>query len=467
MSKNKNTMTPDLLAHLREQVKSNPQTVTEVIDQIKAPDAAELINELSLEDAAMTIMMFPVEEAVAIFNEPSCERRHEIMEILETDRAAEILKKLSSDERSHVIRRLTSEGRAKLVPTLPENLQAEMRMFLQFPLTTAGGIMSTEYMHLSPDSSVSEAINHVRANSRQRLHIYSCYVLDDENRLLGAVSLRDLVVANPGRAVRDVMRKYPISVHCLDDQEKVARILAKYNLLAVPVIDDDKKMLGFVTIDDALDVIMEEHTEDVHKLGGMQALEEPYLASSITDMVKKRAGWLVILFIGEMLTTTAMAYFEDELQKAIVLTLFIPLIVSSGGNSGSQAASLIIRAIALNEAKLSDWTKVLWREICSGLMLGGILGTIGLLRIAVWSAFLPTYGEHWFLVGVTLFFTLIGVVLLGTLAGSLLPFALKRLGLDPATSSAPFVATLVDVAGLIIYFTMASLLLRGTLLPAN
>lgn len=464
MSKNKNTMTPDLLAHLREQVKSNPQTVTEVIDQIKAPDAAELINELSLEDAAMTIMLFPIEEAVAIFNEPSCERRHEMMEILETDRAAEILKKISSDERSHVIRKLTPEGRAKLVPTLPENLQAEMRMLLQFPSTTAGGIMSTEFMHLSPDSSVSEAINHVRANSRQRLHIYSCYVLDDEGRLLGAVSLRDLVVASPGKAVQDVMRKYPISVHCLDDQEKVARILAKYNLLAVPVIDDIKKVLGFVTIDDALDVIIEEHTEDVHKLGGMQALEEPYLASSVLDMVKKRAGWLIILFLGEMLTANAMGFFEHALDKVLVLALFIPLIVSSGGNSGSQATSLIIRAIALNEAKASDWWKVMSREIASGLLLGAILGTLGFLRIAIVSMFSPVYGEYWFFIALTLFFTLIGVVLLGTLAGSMLPFVLKKVGFDPAAASAPFVATLVDVAGLILYFTLASLILKGRLL---
>ena len=464
MSKNKNTMTPDLLARLREQVKSNPQTVTEVIDQIKAPDAAELINELSLEDAAMTLMMFPIEEAVAIFNEPSCERRHEIMEILESDRAAEVLKKISSDERSHVIRRLTPEGRAKLVPTLPENLQAEMRMLLQFPPTTAGGIMSTEYMHLSPDSSVSEAINHVRANSRQRLHIYSCYVLDDESRLLGAISLRDLVIASPGKAVQDVMRKYPISVHCLDDQEKVARILAKYNLLAVPVVDDSKKVLGFVTIDDALDVIIEEHTEDVHKLGGMQALEEPYLASSVFDMVKKRVGWLIVLFLGEMLTANALGYFEEELDKALVLALFVPLIVSSGGNSGSQATSLIIRAIALNEAKPSDWWRVMSREIASGLVLGGVLGGLGFLRIAIVSMFSTTYGEYWFFIAITLFFTLVGVVLLGTLAGSMLPFLLKRIGFDPAAASAPFVATLVDVAGLILYFTLASLILKGRLL---
>lgn len=464
MSKNKNTMTPDLLAHLREQVKSNPQTVTEVIDQIKAPDAAELINELEVEQAAMTLTLFPLEEAVAIFNEPSCERRYEIIEHLDSDRATEILKRISSDERTYIIRHLSPENRAKFVPTLLEETQAELRMLLQFPPTTAGGIMSTEFVRLSPDISVSEAINHIRANSRQRLHIYSCYVLDDDGHLVGAVSLRDLVVANPNKAVNDVMRKYPISVHCLDDQEKVTRLLAKYNLLAIPVVDDNKCVLGFVTIDDALDVIMEENTEDVHKFGGMEALDEPYMSSSVFQMVRKRAGWLIILFIGEMFTATAMAYFEDELSKALVLGLFIPLIVSSGGNSGSQATSLIIRSIALNEAKLSDWWRVLLREVGSGLMLGTILGAIGFLRVTLWSMFLPTYGPQWFFVALTLFFSLIGVVLLGTLAGSMLPFILKRLGFDPAASSAPFVATFVDVTGLVVYFIVASLILKGKLL---
>lgn len=464
-SKTKNTMTPDLLAQLRAQVKSNPQTVTEVIDQIKAPDAAELINELTIEDATMIIMMLPLEEAVAIFNEPSCDRRHLILARLHIERAADIFNHMSSDERSYVLRRLAPDFREKLIPSLPEHIKEEMRLLLQFPSSTAGGIMSTEFVRLTPDSSVSEALNHIRVTGKQRLHIYSCYVLDEDNHLLGAVSLRDLVIANPNKSVNEVMRKYPLSVHCMEDQEKVARQLAKYNLLALPVVDDHKRVLGFVTVDDALDVIVQEQTEDVYKLGAMEAFEDSYLSISIIEMIKKRAGWLVILFIGEMFTTTAMTHFEDELAKAIVLSLFVPLIVSSGGNSGSQAASLVIRALALQEAKISDWWRVMRREILSGLMLGTILGAVGFLRIMLWTALsLAHYGPHYLYIGLTIFFSLIGVVLFGTLAGSMLPFILKRLGLDPATSSSPFVATLVDVTGIIIYFTVASAMLKGKLL---
>lgn len=462
--KTKNTMTPELLARLREQVKSNPQTVTEVIDQVKAPDAAELINELSLEDAIMIFMMLPINEAVAIFNEPSCERRHTILEGIELERAAEIIIDMQSDERVDVVHRLDPEFNEKLMPLLPAPIQTEIKLLLQFPPTTAGGNMSTEFVQFSPDISVSEALNYIRAVGKKRSHIYACYVLDDQKHLLGAISLRDLVIADPNRSVGSVMRKYPLSVHCMEDQEQVARKLAKYNLLALPVVDDQGRVLGFVTVDDALDVLVEEHTEDVQKFGGMEALDEPYLTTTLIQMVRKRAIWLIILFIGEMLTATAMGYYEDEIAKAIVLTLFIPLIISSGGNSGSQAATLIIRSLALGEATLSDWWQVMRRELLSGLMLGTILGSIGFLRIAVYSSFSDFYGPFWLSVAITVFFSLIAVVMLGTLSGSMLPFLLKKVGLDPATSSAPFVATLVDVTGLVIYFTVAALLLKGKLL---
>jgi magnesium transporter len=462
--KTRSTMTPELLSRLREQVRSNPQTVTEVIDQIKAPDAAELLNELKLEDVSMIMTMLPIDEAAAIFNEPSCERRHNIMQSLELERAAEIIVKISSDERVDIIHRLDTIYRDSLLPLLPEKIQTEIKLLLQFPPTTAGGNMSTEFVRLKSETSVAEALNYIRAIGKHRSHIYSAYVLDDQDHLLGAVSLRDLVVADPIKAVGAVMRRYPLSVHCMEDQELVARKLAKYNLLALPVIDDNKRVLGFVTVDDALDVLVEEHTEDAQKFGGMEALEEPYMSIPRLRMIKKRAGWLVILFIGEMLTATAMGYFEDEIAKAVVLALFVPLIISSGGNSGSQAATLIIRAMALGEVKLLDWWKVMHREFISGLMLGTILGTIGFIRIAAWSIFSNIYGPHWPFVATTVFISLIGVVMWGTLSGSMLPFVLKRLGADPATSSAPFVATLVDVTGLIIYFTVAALVLRGKLL---
>jgi len=285
-------------------------------------------------------------------------------------------------------------------------------------------------------------------------------------KLVGAVSLRDLVMADINCAVTEVMRKKPVTVNALDDQEDVARKIGKYNLLAVPVVEQDGSVVGFVTVDDVIDVMIEEGTEDILRLAAVEpgALDKPYMQVSLPLMIRKRAGWLVILFLGEMLTATAMGFFEKEIARAVVLALFVPLIISSGGNSGSQASTLVIRALALGEVTLRDWWRVMRREIFSGLGLGVILGTIGFLRITVWSAFSNLYGPHWPLVALTVGVALIGIVLWGTIAGSMLPFLLRRLGFDPATSSAPFVATLVDVTGLIIYFSVAVLILRGTLL---
>ncbi|HEX3084790.1 MAG TPA: magnesium transporter, partial [Pyrinomonadaceae bacterium] len=296
---------------------------------------------------------------------------------------------------------------------------------------------------------------------------YACYVMEPRSgHLLGAVSLRDLVMAELQTPVTKVMRRKPITVNALDDQEDVAKKIAKYNLLAVPVLEKDGSVVGFVTVDDVIDVMTEEGTEDILRLGAIEpgALDKPYLQISLPLMIRKRGGWLVILFLGEMLTATAMGFFEKEIARAVVLALFVPLIISSGGNSGSQASTLVIRALALGEVTLRDWWRVMGREVLSGLGLGVILGTIGFLRITVWSLFSNLYGPYWPLVALTVGIALIGIVLWGTLAGAMLPFVLRRLGFDPATSSAPFVATLVDVTGLIIYFTVAVLLLRGTLL---
>lgn len=460
----KNTITPELLAQLREQVKSNPQMAAEAIDQLKAPDIAEILNSLPLESVVLITQILPYQEAVAVFNEPSFERRSTVIQSLDIERAAKILTNISSDERVDLIQRMDGKYRQKLIPLLPEHIQTEIKLLLQFPPTTAGGNMSTEFVKLKPEMSVKEALDLIRTIAKSRLHIYSAYVLDDEERLIGAVSLRDLVIADTDKMISEIMRKYPISINCLEDQEQVVKKLAKYNLLALPVVDDQNRVLGFVTVDDALDVMVEEQTEDVQKLGAVEALDEPYMSTPRMRMIRKRAGWLVILFIGEMLTATAMGFFEKEIEKAVVLALFVPLIISSGGNSGSQASTLIIRAIALGEAKLSDWWRVMKNEVFSGLMLGTILGSIGFLRIAIWSTFTDIYGPHWLFVAITIFISLIGVVLWGTLSGSMLPFILKRLGFDPAASSAPFVATLVDVTGLVIYFSVAAVVLHGKLL---
>jgi magnesium transporter len=278
------------------------------------------------------------------------------------------------------------------------------------------------------------------------------------------VSFRDLFTAPEGKLVRDIMQQAVVKATDEMDQESLSRLFAQHDLTAIPIVDADGRMKGVVTVDDIVDVVQEEATEDIQKLGGMEALDEPYLTIPIARMVKKRAGWLTVLFLGEMLTATAMGYFEHEIARAVVLALFIPLIISSGGNSGSQATTLVIRAMALGEVKLRDWWRVVRRELVSGLALGLILGVIGTLRILVWPSRETIYGEHYVLVAVTVGISLLGVVLWGALIGSMLPFVLRRVGFDPASASAPFVATLVDVSGLVIYFTTASLILTGTLL---
>jgi len=327
--------------------------------------------------------------------------------------------------------------------------------------------MTTEFVRLAPSMTVADAMRNVRDLAVDRESIYATYVVDAAGKLLGALSLRDLVVADPARQVSEVMRKHPLSVRVTDSRDEAARKISKYNLLAVPVLDADDRVLGFVTVDDVIDVLIAAQTDQVLRMGGVEAgaLDEPYLATPFLRLVRKRATWLVILFLGEMLTATAMGFFEKEIEKAVVLAMFVPLIISSGGNTGSQAASLIIRALALREVSLGQWWHVMRREVISGLILGTILGTIGFLRIALWTAFAPgLYTEHWVLVGLTVALSLVGIVLWGTISGSMLPFILKKLGTDPATSSAPFVATLVDVTGLVIYFTVAAIILRGTLL---
>jgi magnesium transporter len=327
--------------------------------------------------------------------------------------------------------------------------------------------MTTEFVRLDPKMIVGDALKHIRSVAREKESIYACYVMEPQTgQLIGAVSLRDLVMADIDTPVTDVMRKKPVTVNALDDQEDVARKIGKYNLLAVPVVEQDGSVVGFVTVDDVIDVMIEEGTEDILRLAAVEpgALDKPYMQVSLPLMIRKRAGWLVILFLGEMLTATAMGFFEKEIARAVVLALFVPLIISSGGNSGSQASTLVIRALALGEVTLPDWWRVMRREVFSGLGLGLILGTIGFLRITVWSAFSDLYGPHWPLVALTVGVALIGIVLWGTLAGSMLPFVLRSFGFDPATSSAPFVATLVDVTGLVIYFSVAVLILRGTLL---
>jgi magnesium transporter len=325
--------------------------------------------------------------------------------------------------------------------------------------------MSPRFARVRPDMTADEAISYLHKQARERVEtIYYVYVLDARQRLVGVVSFRELFEAPGSMKVRDLMQTEVVTVSEQMDQEDVGLLFAKYSLLAIPVVDADGHMKGVVTVDDIVDVVQEEATEDIQKIGGMEALDEPYLDIGLLRMIGKRAGWLSALFMSETLTATAMGYFEHEIARAVVLALFIPLIISSGGNSGSQASTLVVRAMALGEVRLRDWWRVMRRECAAGLALGSILGLIGLMRILLWPTRATLYGEHYVLVAITVACSLVGVVLWGTISGSMLPLIMRRLGFDPASASAPFVATLVDVTGLVIYFTMASIILHGTLL---
>jgi magnesium transporter len=371
---------------------------------------------------------------------------------------------LPPDDAADLLHRAPPPQREQLLSLLEPPIRREVQALLAYAEDEAGGLMNPRFARLRPDMTVDEAITYLRRQAQHVETIYYAYALDKEQRLLGVVSFRDLFSADRARLVSDVMRTDVVTVTEDVDQEQVATLFRDLHLLAIPVVDSERRVRGIVTLDDIVDVVQEEASEDIQKIGGTEALEEPYLRIALRRMIRKRGGWLAALFVGEMLTATAMSFFENEIAKAVVLALFVPLIISSGGNSGSQATTLVIRAMALGEVRGRDWWRVIRRELATGLVLGSLLAGIGFLRILVWQLVAHPYGEHYLLVALTVAFSLVGVVLWGTLAGSMLPFILRAAGVDPASASAPFVATLVDVTGLVIYFTVASVVLRGTLL---
>lgn len=396
---------------------------------------------------------------------------------LSSDYQSEIFEQISHAEKRSWIRLLPPDDIADLIQNMSKESQestfryldyatlVEVKALMAYAEDEAGGLMNSRFARLRPEMTVEEAIRYLRVQSKSQIEtIYYAYVLDRTQFLLGVVSLRELFLAKTNATVEEIMNTNLVTILQDEDQESISKTFSNHNLLAIPVVDEVNIMKGIITVDDVVEVIEEEATEDIQKMGGMEALGEPYLDIALPSMIKKRAGWLMALFIGEMFTATAMSHYEHDIAKAVVLALFIPLVISSGGNSGSQATTLIIRAMALGEVRLKDWWRVFAREVISGLSLGMILGGIGLIRILLWPGHETLYGEHYLLVAFTVSLSLVGIVLWGTLAGSMLPFFLRRLGLDPATSSAPFVATLVDVTGLIIYFTVASFFLKGILL---
>ncbi|AKT35969.1 magnesium transporter [Chondromyces crocatus] len=423
--------------------------------ELEEPEArAAAFHELPREESDEFFLMLPAhEQAALLLALPSGERRL-WMRLLAPDDAADVLQEVEDEG-----------ARAELLGLLGVAARYEVRALLAYEEDAAGGLMSPMFARVRPDSTAEEAVRYLRRQAETDLETVSYgYVLDSEQRLLGVISLRQLIATRGTQKVHELMSTDLVTVREEMDQEEVARVFSQHHLMAIPVVDAEGRMKGIITADDIVDVVEEEATEDIQKLGGMEALDAPYLRTPLLQMVRKRAGWLAALFLGEMLTATAMARYEDEIARAVVLALFVPLIISSGGNSGSQATTLVIRAMALGEVRPVDAWRVLRRELTSGFLLGLVLGTIGFARISVWQALFHTYGEHWLRVAATVSISLVGVVIFGTLAGSLLPFLLRALKFDPASASAPFVATLVDVSGLVIYFTVADLVLRGTML---
>jgi magnesium transporter len=372
---------------------------------------------------------------------------------------------LPPDDAADLIQAAPTEKRDALLALLDEPTRREVTALLAYSEDNAGGLMNPRYIRLRPEMMVDEAISYVRKQMREQPRtIYYGYVLDAEQHLLGVVSFRELFTATVRTRVAEIMKRQVTTIPEQMDQEAVSHIFAQSHLVALPVVTAEGQMKGIVTVDDVVDVVQEEATEDMQKVGGVEALDAPYLQIELRRMIRKRVGWLSVLFLGEMLTASAMGFFEKEIARAVVLALFIPLIISSGGNSGSQATTLVIRAMALGEIRLRDWWRVIRREVVAGLGLGCVLAVIGFLRIVTWEGLFHTYGPQYLAIATTVSFSLIGVVMWGTIAGSMLPFILRRLGFDPASASAPFVATLVDVSGLVIYFTVAAIILRGKLL---
>lgn len=440
---NQNTVDENSVEYLRTHWSQLPQA-----------QAKEAFFNLSRTDAEELFLSLTAQEQYPIIKECTSLEKRSWIRLLAPDDVADLIQ-----EEEDI------EHREDWLSLLDPQTKREVGVLLAYAEDNAGGIMSSRFIRLRPTMNVDEAISYIRLQAKTQVEtIYYAYVLTTDQKLLGVVSFRELFASAPNKRVDEIMHTDMVRVPVDMDQEQIGQIFSQNNLMALPVVDTDEKMVGIVTFDDVAEAVQEEATEDIHKIAGMESLDAPYLQIAFTDMLKKRAGWLIVLLVGEMFTATALGYYEDEMKRAVVLSMFLPLIISSGGNTGSQASTLVIRAMALGEVRLKDWWRVLIREISTGLCLGLILGGIALLRVYLWPWAEQMYGAHYRYVAVTVAASIIGVVLWGTISGSMLPFILRKFKLDPASASAPAVATIVDVTGLIIYFTVASLILKGILL---
>lgn len=453
---------PDLQELIRDK---HWDVLRDALSHFDPSDIAEILVAMPDADDVALFRLLPRHLAGRVFAYLPLDHQENLLRCLTNDQMRQVLAGMTPDDQARLLEELPAPVTRRLLETLgPEELRAA-RDLLGYPPHTAGRYMTPRYVALRPEMTAREALEHVRRTGRGQETLSILYILDADGKLLGELRLGSVVLADPDQRVDAISDRPLVAILATADREAAVRAFRKYDRVALPVTDRDGHMLGIITADDVLDVAEQEATEDIQKIGGMEALDAPYLDVNYFQMVWKRGGWLSVLFLGEMLTATAMTHFEDEIARAVVLAMFVPLIISSGGNSGSQAATLIVRSLALTELGLRDWWRVLFREMRSSATLGAWLGFIGFLRIWFWQQLgWADYGEHYLLVGITVWLSLIGVVSFGSLAGSMLPFLLRRFGFDPATSSAPFVATLVDVTGLIIYFSVAAVILSGTLL---
>jgi magnesium transporter len=467
-------LVPDLLELLEEAPASiGPQT-----EELHPADLADIAELMPVDRVGALLAALPKERAADVLEYLDEEFRAEVLETLSARAAASIVEEMTPDDRADVLEDLDEETADEILSELTPEAAAETERLLQYDPYTAGGLMTTEFVSVAESLTVEEALRAVRAMARtgRKEAMYTVYTTDAAGRLRGVLSLRELLAAPEGGRLSELAWTEVVSVGPHMPQEEVSNITSNYDLVALPVVDEERRLLGVVTVDDVIDVIQEEQTEDAQKFGGMEALDEPYMTIGIFDMLKKRGGWLAVLFVGELFTASAIHHYEGALDKLLILSTFIPLIIASGGNSGSQATSLIIRAMALGEVTLRDWWRVAKRELPTGFSLGLLLGALGFVRITVWQAMANgqwrvgglTLGHDYeglaTPIALTVATALVGVVTFGSLVGSMLPFAMRRLGFDPASASAPFVATLVDVSGIVIYFTAATVFLGGLLL---
>lgn len=436
----------------------------DILSRFPPEDIGEILSDLAPEDRAVLLRLLPQQLAADVFEQLGVEEQERLLLALGNEQVARILNEMEPDDRTALLEELPAAATQKLLNLLsPEERKVAVTL-LGYPEDSIGRRMTPEYVAVKRDWTVAEVLAHLRQVGQQRETLNQLFVVDPQGKLAGVVRLRNVVVAEMDVPVAALLDPSVIALRATDDQETAVEMFRKYDRTVLPVVDSQERLVGVVTVDDVLDVVTEEATEDIQKMGAVEALDAPYLETGLLAMIQKRVGWLVLLFLGQMLTASAMAHYEADLASALVLALFIPLIISSGGNSGAQASTLVIRAMATSDVKLRDWLRVFRRELVLGLALGGVLAVIGFLRIALWPNRATLYTDHYLHVAMVVGLSLVGVVAFGSLVGAMLPFGLRRLKLDPATCSAPFVATLVDVSGLIIYFSIAQVVLRGALL---